>query len=116
MVMYYPGAADESMGPTAIVPSSHILARDGLGLSFGVIEEGPDAEFDRDDWSGLGAGQADILPQIAPSLFEYKVIVPPEAAGSVCIVHEDMVHRATPRLSEDARWRPMFKFSFNLRF
>jgi hypothetical protein len=24
------------MGPTAIVPSSHILARDGLGLSLGV--------------------------------------------------------------------------------
>jgi hypothetical protein len=34
--MYYPGAADADMGPTAIVPSSHILARDGLGLSLGV--------------------------------------------------------------------------------
>ena len=56
MVMYYPGAADVDMGPTAIVPSSHILARDGLGLSLGVTEEGPAAEFDRDDWSGLGAG------------------------------------------------------------
>ena len=39
------------MGPTAIAPSSHILARDGLGLSFGVTEEGPEAETDRGDWS-----------------------------------------------------------------
>ena len=112
MVMYYPGAADETMGPTAIAPSSHILARDGLGLSFGVTEEGPEADFDREDWSGLGAGQEEILRDIAPTLFEHKVVVPPSAAGTICIVHEDMVHRATPRLSDDARWRPMFKFSF----
>lgn len=112
MVMYYPGASDESMGPTAIVPSSHILGRDGLGLSFGITEEGSKAGLDRDDWSGLGAGQSEILADIAPTLFEHKVIVPSKAAGSICIVHEDMVHRATPRLSDDARWRPMFKFSF----
>ena len=109
MVMYYPGGAEMDMGPTAIVPSSHILARDGLGLSFGVIEEGPEAEFDREDWSGLGAGQAEILADIAPTLFEHKVIVD---EPRICIVHEDMVHRATPRMSDDARWRPMFKFSF----
>jgi len=90
MVMYYPGAADVDMGPTAIVPSSHILARDGLGLSLGVTEEGPAAEFDRDDWSGLGAGQADILPAIAPTLAEHKVVVPSSAKGSICIVHEDV--------------------------
>ena len=112
MVMYYPGAADVDMGPTAIVPSSHLLARDGLGLSLGVQEDGEAGERDRDDWGGLGAGQAEILPAIAPTLFEHKVVVPPSQAGSICIVHEDMVHRATERLSEDAKWRPMFKFSF----
>jgi hypothetical protein len=112
MVMYYPGGADENMGPTAIAPSSHILGRDGLGLSFGVTEEGSEAEADRSDWSGLGAGRAEVLGDIAPKLFEHKVIVPPSAAGTICIIHSAMVHRATNRLSEDARWRPMFKFGF----
>eukprot|EP01044_Picomonas_judraskeda_P026552 COSAG03_NODE_8109_length_836_cov_1.492537_2_plen_74_part_01 len=65
---------------------------DGLGLSYGVLTEGPEAELDREDWSGLGAGQEEILRGIAPTLFEHKVVVPPSAAGSVCIVHEDMVH------------------------
>ena len=98
MVMYYPGAADVDMGPTAIVPSSHILARDGLGLSLGVTEEGPAAEFDRDDWSGLGAGQAYILPAIAPTLSEHKVVVPStsSAKGSICIVHEDVSSLSAP--------------------
>eukprot|EP01044_Picomonas_judraskeda_P009182 COSAG03_NODE_1101_length_4816_cov_2.295315_4_plen_212_part_00 len=100
------------MGPTAIAPSSHILARDGLGLSFGVTEEGPEAEADRGDWSGLGAGRAEILKGISPALSEQKVIVPASAAGSICIIHSAMVHRATHRLSDDARWRPMFKFGF----
>ena len=112
MVMYYPGAAEENMGPTAIVPSSHIISRDSLGLSYGVTEEGPAAEADRGDWGGLGAGHAEILAAIAPTMFEHKVVIPHSAAGSICIVHEDMVHRATPRLSDGARWRPMFKFSF----
>ena len=112
MVMYYPGAADVDMGPTAIAPSSHVLARDGLGLSFGVTEEGPKAEIDRSDWSGLGAGRGEVLGDIAPTLYEHKVVVPPSAAGSICIIHSAMVHRATNRLSDDAKWRPMFKFSF----
>lgn len=122
MVMYYPGAADVDMGPTAIVPSSHIMARDGLGLSLGVTEEGPRAEANRDDWSGLlrypgheddadqSLNRAAALQGMAPSLFEHKVVVPHSAAGSICIVHEDMVHRATPHFG--GHWRPMFKFSF----
>jgi hypothetical protein len=107
MVMYYPGGCAADMGPTAIVPSSHILARDGLGLSYGVMDDGPAGAEDRGDWGGLG-GRAEILPKIAPGLFEHQVVV---QAGSVVIVHEDMVHRGTPRLDEDA-FRPMFKWSF----
>ena len=89
MVMYYPGSAEEDSGPTAIVPSSHILARDGLGLSYGVIDDGPKGAEDRGDWGGLG-GRAEILSKIAPELFEHKVVVPASEAGSVCVVHEDV--------------------------
>jgi hypothetical protein len=138
MVMYYPGSAEADMGPTAIVPSSHILARDGLGLSYGVMDDGPAGAEDRGDWCSLAAfyrpfplifrgsltikfcercrgglgGRAEILPKIAPALFEHKVVVPASEAGSVCIVHEDMVHRGTPRDDEDM-FRPMFKWSFS---
>ena len=110
MVMYYPDGAEADSGPTAIVPSSHILARDGLGLSYGIMDEGPEGEKDRDDWGGLG-GRAEILPNIAPGLFEHKVVVPASKAGTVCIVHEDMVHRGTPKDMEEL-FRPMFKWSF----
>lgn len=41
MVMYYPASVGADMGPTAIVPSSHILARDGLGLSCNCTPQHP---------------------------------------------------------------------------
>ena len=38
MVFYYPGFSSSGMGPTACVPTSHLLAPEGLGLSLGVME------------------------------------------------------------------------------
>lgn len=72
------------------------------------MDDGPEGAEDRGDWGGLG-GRAEILPKIAPTLFEHKVVA--SEAGSVCIVHEDMVHRGTPRDYEEI-FRPMFKWSF----
>jgi|EP01047_Picozoa_sp_COSAG01_P020816 hypothetical protein len=106
MVMYYPGGADESMGPTAIVPSSHLLSRDGLGSSLGVLADGPANEANREDWSGVQQPTS-----LDPHLAEHRVVVPTHAGGTVCIVHEDMCHRATPA-SPGAKWRPMLKWSF----
>ena len=53
-------------------------------------------------------GQYDTTRPLAPPYSLHYVllkvesynVVPPPQAGSVCIVHEDMVHRATPRSSE----------------
>jgi hypothetical protein len=95
----------ETMGATAIVPSGHLLSRDGLGTSMGVMEEGPAAEADRDDWSGVQCPAS-----LCAELQEHKLLVPLSAAGSYVIVHEDMIHRATPRIGGlSAKWRPMFK-------
>ena len=60
MVMYYPGSPGPDSGPTAIVPSSHILARDGLGLSYGVMDEGEKCEGECDFGHTLVGGRYDV--------------------------------------------------------
>ena len=108
MVMYYPGACDADMGPTAVVPSSHLLAPEGLGLSLGVMAEGAAAVADQEDWTGVQRPTA-----TAPSLEEHLLVLPRgDAAQRIVVIHEDLVHRATSKLGPDAPWRCLFKFTF----
>ena len=76
MVLYYPAGAGEDMGPTALVPSSHLLAPDGLGLSMGVMKrpDGPEAEADRADWSGVQLATAHPANLLAPSSFSSETL------------------------------------------
>ena len=92
MLMYYPGASDERMGPTSLVPSSHLLAPEGLGLSLGVTEPGAAAQADQEDWSGVQDPTA-----TAPSLAEHKLVLPRAAeAPNLVFVHEDLGERGHP--------------------
>ena len=116
MVFYYPGFSSSGMGPTACVPTSHLLAPEGLGLSLGVMEEGTAAaQADQDDWSGV-----QHPAETSPALAEHRLVLPHGAGGGsgggggakLVLVHEDLVHRATAKLESDSPWRPLFKFTF----
>lgn len=88
------------MGPTAIIPSSHLLS------------------IDDENWAPIvdpdGDQDAPRPTELSPGLTEWKVTSP---VGVPCaiMIHYDMLHRGTGRLLEEcleAPWRPMFKFQF----
>ena len=107
MALYVPAGCTPEMGPTAVVPQSHYLANDGLGLSF------------TEHWPGgchLTDSDAPNDPTpLAPFLKEEKCVAPLRQ-GSVTLMHYDVVHRGTERALaehlESVPFRPMFKFQF----
>ena len=88
------------MGPTAVIPSSHLLS------------------IDHENWKPIVDPEGDpdkpVPTALSPGLTEYKVISPPNRPRAI-MIHYDMLHRGTGRLVEespDAPWRAMFKFQF----
>lgn len=111
MILYYPAGCVLDMGPTAVVPQSHLLCSDGVGLT-DVDGEAAQAGH---SWNHLGALDPNDPTQLAPFLAEQKLTTPLRQ-GSVALVHYDTIHRGTARaldqLTELAPFRPMFKFNF----
>ena len=100
MILYYPGGAALEMGPTAIIPSSHLLS------------------IDNEDWNPIvdpeGDQDAPRPTELSPGLRELKLTSPVGVPRAI-MIHYDMLHRGTGRLLEEcleAPWRPMFKFQF----
>ena len=110
---YYPCEVTIEMGPTALIPCSHFCGRDRLGCPHsedrfdqGMGPESPSgAPKSLDEWKSaadnaiylsgsaeeraarLGGGLALLGDK---NVMERKMTVP---AGSVVIIHDDMVHR-----------------------
>jgi hypothetical protein len=101
IIFYVPGGCSLDMGPTAIIPSAHLLSRDcgDWGELAGEIKE---------------SGTATTL---APTLREIKLTAP-KGVGTAVLLHHSMFHRGTARLVDqtgepiDDHVRPMFKFIF----
>ena len=77
------------MGPTAIIPGSHLMS------------------VDRADWSGL-TDESD-LSSLFPEAVERKLTAPAHT-GVAVLLHHSLFHRGTARLSDpsdDHPWRPM---------
>lgn len=89
MAMYYPQDTTIDMGPTAIKPQSQYDVMSVKTYEYNKTLESPDDN---------NADQKDI----------YLVC----QAGSVVIIHYDIVHRATANQSRDS-YRFMFKFQFS---
>eukprot|EP01051_Picozoa_sp_SAG22_P021969 SAG22_NODE_5073_length_1092_cov_1.043303_1_plen_153_part_10 len=88
-----PGGASDEMGPTAIIPRSHILTIDG------------------EDWGPIAA---DGPASLSPGLAERRLTSPARQAKAV-LIHYDMLHRGCCRTEEESEshpWRPMYKFQF----
>jgi hypothetical protein len=87
--MYVPGGASLEMGPTAILPRSHVLGADP------------------------GESWHEAPTDIAGYMQELKLVAP-EGQGRAVLIHYDIVHRGTARLvgEHEALWRPMLKFQF----
>jgi hypothetical protein len=96
MALYVPAGATAEMGATAVVPQSHYLANDGLGLSF------------TEDWPGgchLTDGDAPNDPRpLAPFLREEKCIAPLRQ-GSVTLMHVSQVDSSHRRSRSRSRRR-----------
>jgi hypothetical protein len=95
----------------AVVPKSHLLCSDGVGLT--SLDGG--AAQGGHSWNHLGAADPNDPSVLAPWLAERKLTTPLRQ-GSVALVHYDTIHRGTARafdeLTEQAPFRPMFKFNF----
>ena len=79
MALYVPAGCTVEMGPTAVVPQSHYLCNDGVGLSY---LEGKDAK-----WCHLSdPSRANDPTALAPFLREEKCTAPLRV-GSVTLMH-----------------------------
>ena len=119
---YYPCEVSLEMGPTCILPGSHLCGRDRLGCPHS--EDRFDADMDpagktlagwkagadqaiylRGDHSArqgrLSGGQALLGDH---SISERVMTVP---AGSIVLKHDDIVHRRS-RAQDGSKYRPMF--------
>ena len=84
MALYVPAGCTAEMGPTAVVPQSHYLCNDGVGLSYleGRRLEGKDAK-----WCHLSdPSRANDPSALAPFLREEKCTAPLRV-GSVTFMH-----------------------------
>jgi hypothetical protein len=91
-MFYVPAGATLSMGPTAVIPGSHLMS------------------VDRADWSGLHDGSD--LSSLFPGAVEHKLTAPAHS-GVAVLLHHSLFHRGTARLCPESPaepWRPMFKF------
>ena len=93
-VFYFPAGCTETMGPTEIVPTSHLLSSDNQ------------------DWSAVNKGPE----MLAPHATSTKLTSPAHQPVAV-ISHHAMIHRGCGRLEDEdddaSPWRPMFKFIFS---
>ena len=91
-MFFVPAGATLVMGPTAIIPGSHLMS------------------VDHADWSQL-RDETD-LTALFPEAVEHKLTAPAHT-GVAVLLHHSLFHRGTARLSEisdDNPWRPMVGF------
>lgn len=128
--MFYPTDVEREMGPTAIVPRSHILGVNRAGFTHSEnrlttiytdpANEATSAAFQQatgafNKLANVEVGQPGVHNRLDDArelmgdqtLDELYLTVP---AGSFVITHWDCYHRGSKRLSEQARFRPMFAF------
>ena len=120
---YYPCDTTLEMGPTAILPSSHLYGRDRIGCPHSEdrfdTDMGP-AGKTLDSWKA-GADQAIYLrgeldsregrlhdgqALLGDPAIEARAMTVP--AGSIVLKHDDIVHRRCRAESEGTKYRPMF--------
>ncbi len=95
IIFYVPAGATLLMGPTAIIPRSHLMSVDG------------------GDWACL-ANPAD-LTELWSGAVEHKLTAPAHT-GVAVLLHPAMFHRGTARLTDvsaEHPFRAMFKFIFS---
>jgi hypothetical protein len=127
--MFYPESITREMGPTAIMPRTQVFGvnREGFSHSenrltthYGPESNGSTERFQAatqafEDQAQLEVGTPDAVDRVDDareamgdtSLEEMYLTVP---AGSFVIAHWDIMHRASKRLTEDARFRPMIAY------
>eukprot|EP01043_Picozoa_sp_COSAG02_P033275 COSAG02_NODE_2263_length_9312_cov_3.608054_3_plen_488_part_00 len=95
IIFYVPAGATLLMGPTAIIPHSHLMSVDG------------------GDWACLE--DPDDLTELWSGAVEHKLTAPAHK-GVAVLLHPAMFHRGTARLTDistDHPFRAMFKFLFS---
>ncbi len=113
MAFYYPQATTLEMGPTVILPGSQYWNVDHEAIENARGEDRLDYDFEaaavgrNEDTALRDRMLDDAVRALAPALNPMPVEVP---AGSVVLVHFDLVHRASRSVSPDDRF--MYKFWF----
>jgi hypothetical protein len=134
IMFYYAQDTTLDMGPTSIIPGSQYYSVDRLGAgssehSLGsdlydntdedlarrdagiqsagtILSQGLDEAKAEREQRLAGATQSELGAQAEQEVFQEKKLTVP--AGTLAIVHHDMLHRAT-RHVDGCRWRPMIK-------
>lgn len=110
MLLYYPAGASRAMGPTEVLPSSHVLS----------IDDNPDRvsqvhNFVRLGVNDIGCDEATAgIGRISPHLQPHQLDSDARRPFAV-VMHSDLIHRGLPRqveVDENNPWRPLLKLQF----
>jgi hypothetical protein len=108
---YLPFGCDDAMGPTTISPGSQYIRTPLDPTMHGADDEEPAWESRRGQESAVGENPSAVAPHLRSSR-----VLAPVGSGSVTIMHYEMTHRGTARVSDEITpacpFRPLFKFLF----
>ena len=108
MLCYYPAGASDEQGPTAVLPSSHVMGIDNDPDRVSQVPNFIEGRMNDDGSEGSGTAR------ISPLLAEHR-LTSPAFEGFAVIIHSDILHRGMPRraeVSDSNPWRPMIKLQF----
>ena len=111
MVLYFPQDTTDLMGPTAILPGSQYFQVDHEKTTKHDPQKGEDYIHDLStgDMKATDAQNDQARKCIDPNLEELFLTC---KAGSVCVMHYDLFHRASRKLDDALCVRYMIKFQF----